>query len=69
VGYNYRKLLGRIKECGYTQESLAKAIKMSPSTLNLKLNNRSSFLQGEIEKLCLALSILPEDIVSYFFTK
>ena len=38
--FDYSKLLGRIKEFGYTQETLAGAIKMSVSTMSLKLNNK-----------------------------
>ena len=39
--FDYSKLLGRIKEYGFTQESLALAIGMSVSTLSFKLNSKA----------------------------
>ena len=47
--YNYSKLLGRIKECGYTQERLAKEINKSEYTISAKINNRGFFSQAEIQ--------------------
>ena len=41
--YNYSKLLGRIKEKGFTLEALAKKIGLNVSTLSKKLNNKSEF--------------------------
>ena len=67
--YDYSKLLGRIKECGFTQETLAKAIKMSESTLNLKLNNKAFFKQQEIRKIRKVLGICLEEVGIYFFTE
>ena len=66
--FDYSKLLGRIKERGFTQESLAKQIKMSNSTLCLKLNNKANFRQMEIATICDALDIEPGNIGRYFFT-
>lgn len=48
--YNYSKLLGRIKEKGFTLEALAKKIGLNVSTLSKKLNNKSEFHQDEIKK-------------------
>ena len=48
---DYSKLLGRMKECGMTQEALACAIGISESTLNLKLNNKGVFTQKEIRNI------------------
>jgi transcriptional regulator with XRE-family HTH domain len=67
--YDYSKLLGKIKECGYTQESLAQVIKMSESTLNLKLNNKASFKQSEIKRICKVLGISEDEIGVYFFAE
>lgn len=67
--YDYSKLLGKIKECGYTQESLAQVIKMSESTLNLKLNNKASFKQSEIKIICKVLDISEDEIGVYFFAE
>lgn len=66
--YNYRKLLGRIKEKNLTQDTLAKNIGMTSATLSLKLNNKSHFRQEEISKICIALDINDIDVGTYFFT-
>ena len=66
--FNYSKLLGRMKECGYTQEKLAQAIGISSSTLNLKLNNRANFYQPEMQAICKLLNISGADVYTIFFT-
>ena len=66
--FDYSKLLGRIKEYGYTQESLALEVGMAVSTMSLKLNNRAFFTQPEIRKICVLLSISVDRIGEYFFT-
>lgn len=65
--FNYSKLLGRMKECGFTQEQLAKAIGINKATLSAKLNNRFSFSQEEILAICKLLSIPVSDIGEYFY--
>jgi transcriptional regulator with XRE-family HTH domain len=65
--YNYSKLLGRIKEYGYTQESLAKAIDKDKSTISLKLNGKGEFKAGEIDSICRVLDIPNDKIGEYFF--
>lgn len=67
--YNYSKLLGRIKECGYTQEKLAIEIGRDKSSLSAKLKGKSSFTTKEIDCICKALDISNSEIVDYFFTK
>lgn len=67
--FNHAKLLGRIKECGFTQEGLAKAIDMTPGTLCLKLKNRSHFSADEMCRICRVLKIPTEEIGAYFFAK
>lgn len=67
MAYNFSKLLGRIKEYGYTQESLAKAIEKDKSTLCSKLNGKGEFKAGEIDDICRVLDIPNEEIGSYFF--
>lgn len=64
---DYSKLLGRMKERGMTQETLAYAIGISESTLNLKLNNKGVFTQKEIRNITSSLSIEKEEIGAYFF--
>lgn len=67
--FNHSKLLGRIKECGYTQKSLADAIKMSNGTLSQKINNGSCFNAKEMDKIAEVLDISPCEIGEYFFKK
>lgn len=65
--FNYAKLLGRMRECGFTQEQLAKAIGVNKATLSLKLNNRFSFAQEEILSICKQLNIPVCEIGDYFY--
>jgi transcriptional regulator with XRE-family HTH domain len=65
--YNYSKLLGRIKECGFTQKSLAEAIDKNKSTLSAKLNGQFSFTTKEIDDICKVLNISNDEIGDYFF--
>lgn len=65
--FNYSKLLGRIKECGYTQETLSNKISCSEATLSLKLNSRSFFEQRLMLEICDVLNIRMDEIGAYFF--
>lgn len=67
--FNYSKLLGRIKEYGYTQETLAVAIGINPSTFSQKVNNAAFFTQREIKKICAILEIPKDEIGAYFFAE
>ena len=67
--YNYSKLLGRLKEFGFTQERLAKAIGKNKSTLTSKLNGRFSFTQEEMDEICKVLDISNDEIGAYFFAR
>lgn len=66
--FDYSKLLGRIKEFGYTQETLAKEIGITVSSMSLKLNNKAHFKQIEIRSICKVLRIADNEIGIYFFT-
>ena len=66
--FDYSKLLGRIKEFGYTQERLAKETGITKVTMNLKLNNKAFFTQPEIERIRKVLCIAYDEIGVYFFT-
>ena len=66
--FDFSKLLGRIKECGFTQESLAEEIGTTKTTLNLKLNNKANFTLPEMEKIRKVLCFTVEEIGAYFFT-
>ena len=65
--FNYSKLLGRIRECGLTQEQLAKAIGVSKTTLSAKLNNKFHFDAAEMLAICKVLNIPVCEIGDYFF--
>ena len=67
MGFDYGKLLGRMKEMQTTQKMLAKKIHNTTSTLNQKLNNKGVFRQTEIFEICLCLEIPISEIGSYFF--
>ncbi len=67
--YDYSKLLGVMKEHGFTQEALAKAIGISECSLNLTLKNKRNFRQNEILIACQVLHIPTEDIDKYFFIR
>ena len=60
--YDYSKLLGRMREKGYTQIEVCKRMRMSETTLNLTLGNKRPFRQTEISKLCSILEIPMEDV-------
>lgn len=65
--YNYSKLLGRIRECGYTQATVAQAIGIAPISMHFKLSNRREFKRAEMEQLAKVLKIPCKDFSSYFF--
>lgn len=67
--FNHSKLLGRIRERGYTQERLAKEICMNVGTLSQKLKNRSHFTTEEMNSICKLLDISSDEIGIYFFSK
>nr|DAF24316.1 MAG TPA: Protein of unknown function (DUF739) [Caudoviricetes sp.] len=65
--YDYSKLLGKIREKGFTQVSLAKELGVSETTLNFSLGNKRAFKQDEILKLCDILEIPLQSLDDYFF--
>ena len=67
--FNYSKLLGKIRECGYTQEKIAASIQINKATMNAKLNSRNGFKQEEILAICRLLGIHRCEIGDYFFTE
>lgn len=67
--FNHSKLLGRIREHGLTQQSLAKALDVTPGTLSLKLKGKSAFTTEEIDNICECLNISSSEIGTYFFAK
>lgn len=67
MGFDYRKLRGKIIESYGTQSKFAKALGVSDRTLSLKLNNKIYFSQDEIKKCANLLNIDLEKIQLYFF--
>ena len=67
--FEYGKLLGRLKEKGYTQAQIAVSVGMTPGTLSTKLNNQAYFKQSEIVAICDALEIPTCEYGAYFFTR
>lgn len=65
--FNYSKLKGRIKEKGFTQEDIANNLGINKSTISLRLNNQSLFVQDEINEIIKLLEIPGEEIKEYFF--
>ena len=66
--FDYSKLLGRMRERGFTQETLAKAIGINESTLNSKLKNRTFFNARDIDRISEVLDIPNSEIGTYFYT-
>ena len=66
--FNYSKLLGRMKEKGYTQGALAQALNISANSFTNKLHGKSSFSNTEIKIICDVLEISNIQVGSYFFT-
>lgn len=65
--YDYSRLLGRMREKGYTQEKLAKALGISETSLNHRLNNKLNFRQDEIVTASDILMIPRQKLEDYFF--
>lgn len=69
MNYNYSRLLGRMKERGYTQERLSRTLGINVATLSQKLNNRSEFTQHEMDCILRVLDIPAHEIKPYFFAR
>lgn len=68
MSFCYDKLKGKIKEKFGTQDSFAKALGISRTTLNLKLNNLSEFTQKEMIDALTLLEISGNEVSEYFFS-
>ena len=66
--FQYSKLKGRIKEICGSDYRFAELMKLSPTTISAKLNNKSEFSQPEIMKAVEILNLEPYEITLYFFT-
>ena len=58
----YGRLKQLIKETFGTQKGFADAMEMNVSTVNLKLNDKSEWTIGELEKICTLFSIEMNEI-------
>ena len=66
--FDYSKLLGRIREYGHTQKTLAAAVDMSVTQLNQCLKSKSNFKHKKILAICKVLDIQISEIGPYFYT-
>ena len=64
---NSRKIKGRLKELGFTQEELANKMGITQSTLSHKINNTRTFKLDEARVLGKILEIKEDDFNLYFF--
>ena len=67
--FDYSKLLGKIKEKGYSQNSFAECLNINASTLSLKLSNKAFFTQKEMNQALNVLGVDSRCIGEYFFTQ
>lgn len=67
--FDYAKLRGRIVEKAGTQKEFANAMGWSLATVSLKMTGKQQWKQNEIALACSELSIEPQDIGEYFFTR
>lgn len=65
---DYKKLKLKIKEVFDTQEAFAKAMNMSKTALNQRLNGSVEWKLSEVAKSCDLLHIPLTDTHLYFFT-
>lgn len=69
MAFNYSKLRGKIRECGLTQEKLAKSVGIHKGTLSAKLNGQYDFTANEMLSIGAALNIPANEIGNYFFAE
>ena len=63
----FGRLREKIKAVYGTQNDFAIAMGMNVTTLNFKLNGKTEWSLGEIEKACSLLGIIASEIGDYFF--
>jgi DNA-binding XRE family transcriptional regulator len=69
VTFDFSKLRGLIREHFESQESFAKAIGMSTTSLSVKLNNKVPFSSLEISKAMEVLGLPNDQIDNIFFVR
>lgn len=68
MSFDFSKLLGRMKEYGYTQATMANFLGISENAFTNKIKGRHYFTALEIASICNFLDIIKEEIGKYFFT-
>lgn len=66
--FDYSELSGRITTKFKTKKQYAKAAKMPPSSLSMKLNGKTPWTTPEIYTAQHLLEIPPAELGKYFFT-
>lgn len=69
MGFDYSKLLGRMRELGLTQKDISAKLGINKGTLNSKLKGKGVFNASEIDGISKILDIAKEEIGVYFFAK
>lgn len=67
IQFDYSMLEGKIKQYFDTQEKFAEVVPMARSSLNQKLQNKGSFSDRNIYRMCELLEIPIERSHEYFF--
>ena len=60
------KLKGKMRECGFRQEDLAKALGINKSTLNRRLKTGEDFTIEETNKVVKELRLTTEEAIQIF---
>lgn len=63
----YPKLRGKMAEEGVSQIMIAEVLGISQQAMTSKMNNRISFSQKDMVKICKILNIPIEEVGRYFF--
>ena len=66
---NVDKLKGKIVEQRLTQEKVAAAIGINPTTLYKKMSGASDFTRNEIESIRAILGLSDNDVLDIFFAE
>lgn len=67
--FDKNKLKGKIIECGYSTEQIAKILGVNPATLYRKLAHESEFTRNEIATLKVTLNLTVQDVDDIFFAE
>ena len=65
--FEFNKLRGKIREKFITEQNFAKVLNMNRACLSARLNRKTHWKLGEIQRIVELLDIKPGEIPSYFF--